>query len=256
MKRSAYERQFTEDKATLSRPDPDAKLRLQRADSKRSSKITKKKSLPLVFIVMTHMNIGHEIRKSSSAEYYTRAGFKRTTNRINNEKSEAVRTVEAAITTNRTTRMIGIMEYINSTLEALEVLTTLYGQEHLQGLKFLNYQGRQMMDEELYKAPLGAEERLANRSYGNYQRRRRRPRRISRTNKCTTSSYNKNKNSFSNDVITGPGEESKRMYAVLMCRHCNTMWQHDINASRNIRSLFFNLATTGKRPGHLARPPP
>ncbi|KAI8089545.1 regulatory subunit of cyclin-dependent kinase [Halteromyces radiatus] len=38
MKRSAYERQLAEDKAILSRPDPDAKLRLQRADSKRSSK--------------------------------------------------------------------------------------------------------------------------------------------------------------------------------------------------------------------------
>ncbi|KAI8089123.1 uncharacterized protein BX664DRAFT_332239, partial [Halteromyces radiatus] len=250
---------------------------------------------------------GHEIRKLSSAEYYTRAGFKRTVNRINNEKSEEVRTAEAAIRTNRTTSMTGITDYINSTLEALEVLTAFYGQENLQGLKLLNYQGRQKMDEELinifinggtkYKDKPGAEERLEIRTHGNYERRRRRRRTTTRTDNGNTdvqprtiktkkwkkapinndsskvpvvvfgdARFGRNNKgagaladkcrrllkkadnagrlvhinmdeyltsqicskcgcrSLSNDIITGPEDESKRMYTVLTCTRCNTVW--------------------------------
>jgi hypothetical protein len=61
--------------------------------------------------------------------------------------------------------------------------------------------------------------------------------------------------SLSNQVTPGPGKQDIRMYSVLVCGRCNTVWQRDVNASRNMRSLFFNIVTNGRRPGLLARPP-
>jgi transposase len=60
---------------------------------------------------------------------------------------------------------------------------------------------------------------------------------------------------LSNKVTTGPGRTTKRMYTVLVCNHCHTVWQRDVNASRNIRALFLNMVTSGRRPGLLARHP-
>ncbi|ORZ22667.1 hypothetical protein BCR42DRAFT_388846 [Absidia repens] len=231
-------------------------------------------------------------------------------------KTEAIRTVEAQITTNKTTDLEGIQAYIQSSLQALSPLTEFYGQEAILGLQFANYQGRQKMDAELvnvlidgghkYRPPPGAMERSSN--IGQTQQRRRR-----RTRKWKKAPINNDKDKvpivvfgdakfgrnkkgegsladkcrhllskadksgklvfvnmdeyrtsqvcskcghrkLTNAVITRPGEQAKRMYAVLACRRCNTVWQRDTNASRNLRAAFMNLVTAGRRPGLLARP--
>ncbi|KAI8331850.1 hypothetical protein BC941DRAFT_474586 [Chlamydoabsidia padenii] len=60
----------------------------------------------------------HEIRKISSVEYYTKAGFKTTLNKINSVKTNDIRTSEPNIITN----LPGIQQYIDSTLAFNEIL--------------------------------------------------------------------------------------------------------------------------------------
>ncbi|ORZ16613.1 hypothetical protein BCR42DRAFT_39439 [Absidia repens] len=98
-------------------------------------------------------------------------------------KTDAIRTVEAQITTNKTTDLEGIQAYIQSSLQALGPLTEFYGQEAILGLEFANYQGRQKMDAELvnvlidggykYRPPPGAMERSSNIGQTRQRRRRR-----------------------------------------------------------------------------------
>ncbi|KAI8330330.1 hypothetical protein BC941DRAFT_518221 [Chlamydoabsidia padenii] len=71
----------------------------------------------------TAMHENHEIRQLSTAQYYTNAGFKKSMATINSSKSAVIQALEAAIHTNRTTTM--------------------------DGLKFLNYQGRQRLNAEM-----------------------------------------------------------------------------------------------------------
>ncbi|KAI8340331.1 hypothetical protein BC941DRAFT_244793 [Chlamydoabsidia padenii] len=109
-----------------------------------------------------------------------------TLNKINSAKTDEIRTSESNITTNRTTNLPGIQQYIDSTLAAFDPLTNFYGQMNIQGLDFLNYQGRQRMDHELvnilvnggqkYRTLPGSQERLDN--VGPQRRRRRRRRRV------------------------------------------------------------------------------
>ncbi|KAG0167811.1 hypothetical protein DFQ29_000265, partial [Apophysomyces sp. BC1021] len=76
-----------------------------------------------------------------SAPYYTKAGFKMTTKRINSTKTTAIHAFENVITTNRTAMMNKINEYIDTALTAFNALTTFYDEPDIQGRKFLNYQG-------------------------------------------------------------------------------------------------------------------
>ncbi|KAI8335958.1 hypothetical protein BC941DRAFT_471921 [Chlamydoabsidia padenii] len=70
------------------------------------------------------------------------------------------------------TELPGIQQYIDSTFTAFDPLTNFYGQMNIQGLDFLNYQGRQQMNHELvnilvnggqkYQTSPGSQERLDN----------------------------------------------------------------------------------------------
>ncbi|KAF7727954.1 hypothetical protein EC973_006842 [Apophysomyces ossiformis] len=68
-----------------------------------------------------------QIRQISTAEYYTRAGFKKTTQRINTSKTPLIRRLESEIDTNRTADMDRIIRSIVSTLDALPEVTDFYG---------------------------------------------------------------------------------------------------------------------------------
>ncbi|KAF7721414.1 hypothetical protein EC973_004720 [Apophysomyces ossiformis] len=81
----------------------------------------------------------HQIRQLSTAEYYTRAGFKKTTQRINTSKTPLIRRLQSEIDTNRTADMDRIIRSIVSTLDALPEVTAFYAQRDIQGLKFYLY---------------------------------------------------------------------------------------------------------------------
>ncbi|KAI8093879.1 uncharacterized protein BX664DRAFT_116090 [Halteromyces radiatus] len=92
----------------------------------------------------------HEIRRFSSAEYYTKAGYKKTTRLIREAKDQQqIDEVEATILTNKTSTMQGIEGYITSILTVFDQLTAFYGRILFQRRKFSNYCGRQRMDAEL-----------------------------------------------------------------------------------------------------------
>lgn len=94
--------------------------------------------------------VPHEIRTLSSAEYYTKAGFKRTVGLTQNAKNQAnIGEIERTIATNRTANIDGINHYIRSILDAYNGLTEFYGRQFHRQLKFRNYRGRQRMDAEL-----------------------------------------------------------------------------------------------------------
>ncbi|KAF7726600.1 hypothetical protein EC973_008564, partial [Apophysomyces ossiformis] len=59
--------------------------------------------------------------------------------------------LESEIDTNRTADMDRIIRSIVPTLDALPEVTAFYAQRDIQGLNFLNYQGRQRLDEEMVK---------------------------------------------------------------------------------------------------------
>lgn len=71
----------------------------------------------------------HQVRRYSAAEYYTRAGFKRTNKVILNLKNndEQFLQAERAITTFKTANMETFIVYIHSVLNNIDVLSIFYG---------------------------------------------------------------------------------------------------------------------------------
>ncbi|KAG0165284.1 hypothetical protein DFQ30_008651 [Apophysomyces sp. BC1015] len=122
--------------------------------------------------LLTRIYDEHEIRRFSTVEYYTKAGYKKTMQKINMAKTTAIQTLENGIKTNRTTDLNKIQQYIDSVLVAFTQVTDFYARPEIQSLTFLNYQGRQRMDNELinifvnggkkYHPPACAYERLHN----------------------------------------------------------------------------------------------
>ncbi|GAA5814021.1 hypothetical protein MFLAVUS_007511 [Mucor flavus] len=92
----------------------------------------------------------HQVRRYSAAEYYTRAGFKRTNKVILNLKNndEQFLQAERAITTFKTANMETFIVYIHSVLNNIDVLSIFYG-DRFTSLRFLNYIGRQRADSEM-----------------------------------------------------------------------------------------------------------
>lgn len=114
---------------------------------------------------------------------------------INSSKSAAIQALEAAIHTNRTTTIDGIQRYINTALNSFDELKQFYDQHEIQGLKFLNYQGRQRLDAEMVnifidggkKYNLNTSRRHRRRQQSPQERRRRRRRRKRRDDEDGTS---------------------------------------------------------------------
>jgi hypothetical protein len=111
---------------------------------------------------------------------------------MNINKGNDIHTLENNITTNRTTSMASIREYIDTSLVAFGPLTNFYSQRNIQGLNFLNYQGRQRMEKEMLKILINggqkygpspdAQDRMQNPRQQDRERPRRRRRRRRRTN--------------------------------------------------------------------------
>lgn len=101
------------------------------------------------FLVWQWVFQGHEIRRLSTSEYYTKAGYKETVKKIGEWKPENLAALENEITTNRSTIMPDIVACMASTLNALPTAAAFYDNPNVQILKFLNYQGQQKLNEEM-----------------------------------------------------------------------------------------------------------
>ncbi|GAA5809482.1 hypothetical protein MFLAVUS_002890 [Mucor flavus] len=92
----------------------------------------------------------HQVWKYSAAEYYTRAGFKRTNQRIIDQKNEDGNFLQAErqITTYKTANLQIFILYVHSVLNNLNTLLAFYD-DRFTALRFLNYIGRQRADTEM-----------------------------------------------------------------------------------------------------------
>ncbi|KAI8096283.1 uncharacterized protein BX664DRAFT_245291, partial [Halteromyces radiatus] len=90
----------------------------------------------------------HQVRKFSSAEYYVKAGYKKTNNTIcETKQSQNIDRLESSIPSPKTSSMDGIQLYIERLLDVLPLLVQFYGTE-IQRLRFLNYIGKQKVQDE------------------------------------------------------------------------------------------------------------
>ncbi|KAI8086485.1 uncharacterized protein BX664DRAFT_158502 [Halteromyces radiatus] len=117
----------------------------------------------------------HQVRQFSLAQYYTDAGYKKSTARINLTKTSSLQVLESTISTHRTVTMQGIQDYIATTLDALDPMKEFYDQNEIRGLKFSNYKGRQRVDAEMVNILVDGVEKY--RPYGTRRRRKRRTKR-------------------------------------------------------------------------------
>ena len=97
-----------------------------------------------------HGNGNHEVRRYSAAEYYTRAGFKKTNEKILNMRNsnEEYMQAERAITTHKTADLARFGDYVRSVLTHIDVLLSFHD-DRFTSLRFLNYIGRQRADAEM-----------------------------------------------------------------------------------------------------------
>lgn len=97
-----------------------------------------------------HGDDPHQVRKYSTAEYYTRAGFKQSNKVILESKNgdEQFLRAERDITTYKTANMDTFILYIHSVLNNIDILSRFYG-DRFTSLRFLNYIGRQRADAEM-----------------------------------------------------------------------------------------------------------
>ncbi|KAI9247611.1 hypothetical protein EDC94DRAFT_528825 [Helicostylum pulchrum] len=97
-----------------------------------------------------HGDDSHQVRKYSTAEYYTRAGFKKSNKTILNLKNgdEQLSEAERNIATFKTANMEVFLLYIHSVLNNIDVLVRFYD-DRFTSLRFLNYIGRQRADAEM-----------------------------------------------------------------------------------------------------------
>ncbi|CAO3596487.1 unnamed protein product [Absidia cylindrospora] len=245
----------------------------------------------------------HEIRQISSAEYYTKAGFKQTIAKINMNKTDEIRELEAAITTNRTTSMTGIRQYIDTSLAATAA-PGLRNHQHSCERRPKVPTASWIRRTITYSCPATKKKRRPPRTttiadgqeapppppppksgkwkkaevendgnkvpvivFGDAKFGRsgkgggaladRCQKQLSKADKAgrlvliNMDEYNTSQvcSKCGNKTLAGMELAGRqfRMYTVLACGSCNTVWQWDINASRNIRSIFINLVTTGQR---------
>ncbi|KAG0176318.1 hypothetical protein DFQ29_006283 [Apophysomyces sp. BC1021] len=85
-----------------------------------------------------------EVRKISTVEYYTKAGFKATTREIHKKKIEEL---EQRFPGRKTANTEVFSSYLDQLFQAVPQLLSFYDHEH-SGFRFLNHMGRQKMDAE------------------------------------------------------------------------------------------------------------
>ncbi|KAG2230439.1 hypothetical protein INT48_009185 [Thamnidium elegans] len=156
----------------------------------------------------------HQLRKYPTAEYYTRAGLKKTNLHILNYKNADLQFQEAEqrITTHKTANLERFLEYVHSVLNNLDILLQFYD-HRFTALRFLNYIGRQRADAEMT---------------------------------CSNCSGNNTEDVRIDDVS---------LFGVLHClnQSCNTLWQRDINSSRNMHSISWNVIMNHEVPSGFQR---
>lgn len=100
-----------------------------------------------------HTNDQHEIRKFSTAEFYTFAGYKRTSRRIeelkNSPEHPQIRQAESNLTTSKTARPDIFHTFLQSFYENARVLLNFYSLDIFRELRFHNYVDKQKAEAEL-----------------------------------------------------------------------------------------------------------
>lgn len=101
-----------------------------------------------VFVMVDgHESHPHQVRRISTAEYYTVAGYNKTRSRIQNAKtSKQIDKIETSIPSPKTATLEGFAAYLSSLLPNLSKVLSFYGKEFAEW-RFLNYQGKQRANE-------------------------------------------------------------------------------------------------------------
>ncbi|GAA5807598.1 hypothetical protein MFLAVUS_000964 [Mucor flavus] len=229
-----------------------------------------------------HGEEAHQVRKYSAAEYYTRAGFKRTNQRIIDLKNEDEKFLQAErqITIDKTAILQIFILYVHSVLNNLNTLLAFYD-DRFAALRFLNHISRQCADAKIInifvtsgkkylkrelkqtddRIPLVAldDAVFATSMKGTLSGLARRLVKLLKqaeyegllvtvpvteymTSRTCSNCY---RNDTQNLRIDGVS-----LFGVLHClnQNCNTLWQRDINASRNMPRISYTVITTGEIP--------
>ena len=100
-----------------------------------------------------HTNDQHEIRKFSTAEFYTFAGYKRTSRRIQDLKNSPqhlqVRQAESNFVSSKTSRPNVFHDFLRLFFENARILLNFYSLDLFRELRFHNYVGQQKAGAEL-----------------------------------------------------------------------------------------------------------
>ncbi|ORX42428.1 hypothetical protein DM01DRAFT_1379053 [Hesseltinella vesiculosa] len=105
--------------------------------------------LPDEPLLATPPNPRHQIRRFSSAEYYVKAGYRKTVAIIKAWKQQHdITEIESSFGSPKTSVRQNITAYITEKLRHLDRLLLFYGQD-IQQLRFLNYRGAQLVNHEL-----------------------------------------------------------------------------------------------------------
>ncbi|GAA5805581.1 hypothetical protein HPULCUR_011100 [Helicostylum pulchrum] len=228
-----------------------------------------------------HGDDSHQVRKYSTAEYYTRAGFKKSNKTILNLKNgdEQLSEAERNIATFKTANMEVFLLYIHSVLNNIDVLVRFYD-DRFTSLRFLNYIGRQRADAEMVNIFVTGGKKYLKREFkqtvalgdavfpssmkgiipGLARRLVKKLKIAEREGLLVTvpvteymtskTCSNCSRNDTENIEIDGVA-----LFSVLLCPNqtCNTLWQRDINAPRNMHYISYNVIATGEVPAIFRR---
>ncbi|GAA5799348.1 hypothetical protein HPULCUR_004762 [Helicostylum pulchrum] len=210
-----------------------------------------------------HGNDSHQVQKYSTAEYYTRAGFKKSNKTILNLKNgdEQLSEAERNIATFKTANMEVFLLYIHSVLNNIDVLVRFYD-DRFTSLRFLNYIGRQRADAEMVNifvtvalgdavfpsSMKGTIPGLARRLVKKLKIAEREGLLV--TVPVTEYMTSKTCSNCSRNDTENVEIDGVTLFSVLLCLNqtCNTLWQRDINASRNMHYISYNVIATGEVP--------
>ncbi|KAI9472441.1 MAG: hypothetical protein EXX96DRAFT_643209 [Benjaminiella poitrasii] len=104
-------------------------------------------------VIDGHTNDQHEIRHFSTAEFYTFAGYKRTSRRLQNLKDSPqhlqAKQAESNLVSSKTSRPDVFHNFLRSFFENVGVLLNFYSLDLSRQLRFHNYVGKQRAEAEL-----------------------------------------------------------------------------------------------------------
>ncbi|KAI9481283.1 MAG: hypothetical protein EXX96DRAFT_465100, partial [Benjaminiella poitrasii] len=100
-----------------------------------------------------HTNDQHEMRHFSTAEFYTFAGYKRTSRRLQNLKDSPqhlqVKQAKSNLVSSKTSRPDVFHNFLRSFFENVGVQLNFYSLDFFRQLRFHNYAGKQRAEAEL-----------------------------------------------------------------------------------------------------------